>query len=426
MNPSAGGWVSSGTAATALAYIAALLLGLSVIVGLLCLMLQATNDKKITLRKWLALAWLASLVIPALAEGAFLVVYLGILRPAPGSIYYLDSYLGLVEICIPIVTFLLTMLCLAWLTGHMVLRPLTAMSQAARQIAGGDLNITLPEPPLHEVAEVAEAFTAMGKALRASIERESDLEQERRLFVSAIAHDLRTPLFSLRGYLEGLDRGLATTPEKTAKYIHICQEQADTLEHLVADLFTYARLEYLEQTPQREPLELGTLLRTIVDGMRPRAEAKAIAIIADASGTPCPLEGDSHLLTRTIENLLDNALHYTPAGGCIHVRWRHEHDRCVFSVSDSGPGFAAHELPHLFMPLYRGEASRNRQTGGAGLGLAIARRILLAHGGDLRAANGPLGGAELTGYISAHTTNTYLPERQQVAQALAYSGVQKD
>jgi signal transduction histidine kinase len=103
--------------------------------------------------------------------------------------------------------------------------------------------------------------------------------------------------------------------------------------------------------------------------------------------------GDRHLLTRAVENLVDNALRHTPAGGEVRVSWGMEGNHVVVRVADTGPGIAARDLPHLFTPLYRGESSRNRQTGGAGLGLAIARRIVQAHGGDLTAANRATGGA---------------------------------
>src|SRR6185312_12748887 len=118
-----------------------------------------------------------------------------------------------------------------------------------------------------EVAEVSAAFSAMGNALRASLERQAQLEQERRLVITAVAHDLRTPLFSLRGYLEGLETGLAATPAKAARYIRVCREQADVLDRLVTDLFAYTRVEYLEQTPQHEVLEFGALLRQIVESL---------------------------------------------------------------------------------------------------------------------------------------------------------------
>ena len=289
--------------------------------------------------------------------------------------------------------------CVFWQLGRFIVRPLEGLGRAARRIAGGDLSFALPRSPVREVAAVCAAFDAMGAGLRESIGRQAALEEERRFFVGAIAHDLRTPLFALRGYLVGLEQGLATSPEKAARYIALARQRADHLDRLVSELFTYTQVEYLEQTLHRAPLDLGPLLGRAVDSLMPRAVEKGVAIRSEEPDTPCEIAGDTHLLERAIENLLDNALRHTPAGGEITVRWQAEAGRAEFTVADTGAGIAPHDLPHLFEPLYRGEASRNRETGGAGLGLTIARRILRAHGGDLTAANRVGRGAAFTGWL---------------------------
>jgi signal transduction histidine kinase len=277
-----------------------------------------------------------------------------------------------------------------------VLRPLSAMSRAAEGIAGGDLDVHLPSSPVREIAEASAALEGMSKALNDSLTKQTALEEDRRLFISAVAHDLRTPLFMLRGYLKGLESGVASTPEKVAHYVHSSLARADALERLIADLFAFTRLEYLEQEPDRAPLELGALLRSSADGARSLAAEKQIEIVLDGPEEPCPMLGDKHLLSRAVENLLDNALRHTPEGGQIRLHWGKEGETLTFSVGDTGPGIAEQDLPHVFTPLYRAENSRNRQTGGAGLGLTIARRILRAHGGDLTASNTPEGGAIFT------------------------------
>ncbi|MDQ2743899.1 MAG: HAMP domain-containing histidine kinase [Chloroflexota bacterium] len=296
-------------------------------------------------------------------------------------------------------TLLLTLGFIAWFLGRTVLRPLSATSRAARRIAVGDLEIELPPSRVREVAEVGAAFEAMSAALQESLRQQAALEEERRFFVSSIAHDLRTPLFSLRGYLEGIEQGIADTPHKRMHYLEVAQEKAAALERLVSDLFAYSRAEYLEQTLQRERLDLGPLLERVADGLRPLARRKNVKVVLTGLAAGCTVDADGQLLVRVVENLLDNALRHTPSEGRIDVTWQAKADRVTFTIADSGQGIAAGDLSHLFDPLFRADTSRNSETGGAGLGLTIARRILRAHGGDLSAANGPAGGARFTGTL---------------------------
>jgi signal transduction histidine kinase len=229
--------------------------------------------------------------------------------PCGGQIY--------VSLAIPrsLLTQLLAALGIIWVLNPYVMRPLAAMSQAARQVVVGDLDFQLPPSRVREVAEVAAAFDVMGGALQSSLSRQAELEEERRFFISVIAHGLRTPLFALRGYLEGLGRGLAATPEKAAHYVAVCQEKADALERLIADLFAYSRLEYLEQAPQRETLDFGVLLGQALDDIRLPAEARHIALPVHGPAAAHTVQADGALLARALGNLLDNALRYTPDGG---------------------------------------------------------------------------------------------------------------
>jgi signal transduction histidine kinase len=347
--------------------------------------------KTLTIRRWLGIAWLIYFFSSAQLFG--LLTYWSF-HSTP------EQFPFRFYIPLQIFTQVLLALVISWFVGKALLRPLAAMSQAARQIAGGDLNFSLPPSRVREVAEVAAAFSEMGKALRVALERQSELEQERRLFISAIAHDLRTPLFSLRGYLEGLEAGIATTPEKVAHYIAVCREKAGDLEKRISDLFAYARLEYLEQTPRYTNFDLNQLLSRLTESFKPQLEAKQIELRLEAPPEPALVRGDESLLTRMFENLLDNAICYTPRQGLIRLNWEKQPERIAFRLTDSGPGLSAQELPYLFDPLFRGKQAQQGQTGGAGLGLTIARRILLAHGGGLKAANRPEGGAEFSGFFS--------------------------
>jgi signal transduction histidine kinase len=280
--------------------------------------------------------------------------------------------------------------------GRPFVRPLRAAQSAVRQVTDGDLSITLPRSRVTEIDDVSTAFTAMTSELKRSLEQEAALEHERRLFIAAVAHDLRSPLFALRGYLEGLDTGLADTAERRTRYLAGANEKARTLERLVGALFDYTRLEYLDQSLKREPFDLADLLRDLVDGLRPQADAKNVALELQSSDAGCPVDADRHQLARAIENILDNALRHTPAGGRIDLSYGIRKGIAWFTVTDTGPGIAPDDLPHLFQPLYRGDRSRSTDSGGSGLGLAIAHRIITAHDGTLVATNTATGGASFS------------------------------
>ena len=326
-----------------------------------------------------------------------------ILSPAPGP--PVDRRMDLADLDlwrIPIAQFaalVLIVAAIALLVNYSFLRPLTELITAMRRVGSGDLETRLPRSRVTEVDQVAQAFGSMADELRQSLEREQALELERRMTIGALVHDLRTPLFSLRGYLEGIATGVAGTPERQARYLQLAREKADVLERLVFDLFEYTRAEYLREVPRPEQLDLGDLLRRTIEGLQPQADARGVQLELAGETAPLVIPGDPMLLTRAVENLLDNAVRYTPEGGDIQVRWSLSHGQAEFSVADSGPGISPEDLAHIFAPLYRGETSRNRRTGGAGLGLAIARRLIRAHGGELTASNGPHGGAIFTAVL---------------------------
>jgi signal transduction histidine kinase len=283
--------------------------------------------------------------------------------------------------------------------GKTVVRPLEAMSAAARRIAGGDLDFELPKSAVLEVAEVRAALQALGDGLKESVMRQSELEHERRFYIGAIAHDLRTPLFALRGFLMRLERGLAGSPEKAARYLTICSQKAEHLERLVSDLFSYVKSDVMEQKIDKAYLDFGQLIHRITDAYRPLAHSKEAVITENGPDAACIIEADIHQLERAVGNLLDNALRYTPPEGEIEISWNRESDRMIFTVADTGPGIPNKDLPHIFDPFYRVEASRNLDTGGTGLGLTIAKRIVQAHGGDITARNRASGGAEFTSWL---------------------------
>lgn len=286
---------------------------------------------------------------------------------------------------------------------RLLMRPLEKMSFAARQIATGDWDVMLPMSGITEIAEVRDGFDVMVKGLQQSHQKQVELEEERRFVIAAVAHDLRTPLFALRGYLDGLEQGIAHTPEKITKYLAVCKDKSAQLDRLVEDLLTYTKMEYVETKLNNKPVDLNFILCKSIDSLSPLARQKQISISTKSTGT-CMINGDTHLLERAMNNLLENAVRHTPSDGEIVVHCFTDGNKGKFSIRDTGPGFSTEELYRAFEPLYRGEVSRNRSTGGSGLGLTISQRIVRQHGGELCVSNHPDGGALLEGWIPAATS----------------------
>ncbi len=264
-----------------------------------------------------------------------------------------------------------------------VLRPLARLADGAERIAGGELAIDPVSTRAREVAQVGEAMRGMAAALEGALGTATAAERERRFLVTAIAHDLRTPLFTLRGSLEAIERGIGDERSRAR-----AQDKAAHLDRLVGDLFAFSRAEYAHETHAGEPVDLAAIARRAAETVEPGAVRLDVV-----TNGPVHLEGDPVALQRVLTNLLDNALRHART----RVELRVTGPR--IDVSDDGPGFAAEDLPHVFEPLYRGDKAR--AGGGAGLGLAIARRLVRAHGGDVTASNLHEGGARVTAQFQA-------------------------
>jgi signal transduction histidine kinase len=300
----------------------------------------------------------------------------------------------------------LTLVAILWLLGRWVVSPLAKLSRAADQVAGGDLSIRAPNSRAREIADVGHALIGMSQALDQAHERERKREQERRFLTTAIAHDLRTPPFTLRGYLEALQRGLPARD-----YLSKATEKAALLESLIGDLFAYSQSEHTGTLPQKKPVEFGRYLGEVVREFEQPATAKEIHLSLSGPAQPVLVPIDRQLVTRALNNLLENALRHTPPGGEVSLHWQPRGGHVEFEIRDNGEGIALEHLPHVFEPFYKVDRSRSPSTSSAGVGLAIARRLIEAHGGTLTADNSRGDGAILRGTLpqsanaaTVHTT----------------------
>ncbi len=277
----------------------------------------------------------------------------------------------------------------AWLSRRIV-RPVELLTEAARKLEKGDLGQRVDVRGSDELALLGRAFNSMAE----SIERNEELRKQ---MTSDVAHELRTPLNNLAGYLEAIADGVVEPGEGT---IASLQEEANLLVRLVADLEELSLADAGRQVLNLEPQPLAPIVEQAVAMVAPRARAAGITIVQETWPAPM-VDVDRRRIAQVVRNLLENAVRHTPDGGTIRVSLRGQETKVELTVSDDGPGIAAEHLENIFERFYRTDASRARATGGAGLGLAIVRQLVEAHGGRVWAANAAGGGALFTVELDA-------------------------
>ncbi|MCG0067008.1 HAMP domain-containing histidine kinase [Streptomyces tricolor] len=264
-----------------------------------------------------------------------------------------------------------------------LVRPLRALTLAAQQPP--DLHVRVPVTTRDETGILAEAFNDL-------TERRERLEAQRKAMVSDIAHELRSPLTNIRGWLEVVRDGVVDPDPPLLDSLH---EEALVLQRIIDDLQDLAAADAGTLRLHREPLRAGDLLDQVAAAHRVAADAAGVALRTGTDGAAW-LDADPVRMRQALGNLVSNALRHTPAGGTVTLAARRDGDKIVLTVTDTGPGIAAEDLPHVFERFWRAEKSRSRRTGGSGLGLSIVRHLVAAHGGTAGAASEPGAGAVFT------------------------------
>lgn len=264
---------------------------------------------------------------------------------------------------------------LVWLLSRRTLSPLQSLGAAARRLGRGDLSQRAETTGPTEIRELAHSFNIMAEGLE-------EAERQRRNLTADVAHELRTPLSNIQGYLEAIRDGLIDPSPETIDTIH---GQALHLSRLVEDLRVLAQVEAGALQLQISPTRVEELLQSSVEAVRPRADAKGINLSLGIDASLPTLDLDATRISQVIGNLLENAITHTPEGGGVAVSAHTAGDTIEVAVSDTGSGISSEDLPRIFDRFYRTDPSRDRITGGAGLGLTIARRLAEAHGGTIGA-----------------------------------------
>jgi two-component system sensor histidine kinase BaeS len=272
---------------------------------------------------------------------------------------------------------------LAWPLANTLVRPIERIAEGARALAAGRYGTRVPAGSRDELGELARDFNALAQAL----ER---IEQARRQWVADISHELRTPLSVLRGELEALQDGVRPLDQAAVASL---AADVERLNRLVEDLYQLARSDLGTLSYRRERVDPVALLRDDVAALAGEFAAAGLAVsIREPVPGQVVAHADPDRLSQLWRNLLRNSLRYTDAGGRLEIGIGRQDGRLILDFQDTAPGVPESDLPHLFERFYRVEASRSRAHGGAGLGLAICRNIVAAHGGRIEARPSPLGG----------------------------------
>lgn len=269
---------------------------------------------------------------------------------------------------------------------------LRQLAATAQTLAEGNLGARVQVQGRDEVARLAQSFNVMAAQLQATERKREELDQMRRNFIAWTSHDLRTPLTSIRAMVEALHDGVVDDPATARRYYATMRHDVIGLNNLINDLFELSQLDAGRQM-ETAPYSLHDLISDALESFHALAEQRHIQLEGEVGTDIDPVVMNAPKIGRVVNNLISNALRYTPAGGRVFVRAVRTAVSVQVTVQDNGPGFREKDLPHLFEQFYRGEEARSRQTGGAGLGLAIARGIITAHSGRIWAENLPTGGA---------------------------------
>ncbi|MBW4845284.1 MAG: HAMP domain-containing histidine kinase [Lachnospiraceae bacterium] len=273
--------------------------------------------------------------------------------------------------------------------------PLDILSDGVRQISDGNLEHRIVYECQDEFAPICADFNEMAARLKASVELTKQHEQSRKELLAGISHDLRSPLTSIRAYVEGLLDGIAKTPETQKGYLEIIKNKAEDIDRMLSKIFLFSKMELGEYPDNPELLRLDDKVRQFIRALGTEYEEKGLILSANAL-VPATVLADPDQLRRVLTNIMENSAKYkTKVTGTLTISLREDKGGYRLSLCDDGPGVPKEALSHLFEVFYRSDPSRQNPHRGSGLGLAIAANAILRMKGTIEAKTGKNGGLKI-------------------------------
>lgn len=284
-----------------------------------------------------------------------------------------------------IFTFILTMCISVRLLSRSILVPLKELNEATEKITEGNLDFTVQYARNDEFGRFCQTFNTMKDKLKDSLEKQQQQENSRKELVASISHDLRTPITSIKGYIEALQVGIAKDEATVKQYLSIISSKAAALDRLIDDLFLFSRMDLGRMEMNFSLMNSAELLESIIKPLELEFSQDSVSLEIQRPIVSETVKADSERMNQVINNLVTNARKFSKNDGKIQIFTTKEENKVWVHIRDYGIGIAEEDIPHIFERFYRGEKSRSRNYGGTGLGLAICKYIVEEHGGSIEA-----------------------------------------
>ncbi len=296
-----------------------------------------------------------------------------------------------------VVVILIVVLPILWIITRDITHPLKQLSVGVDHIKEGDLSFELHTRKKNEIGSVIKSFETMRQRLKISIDRQLKFEDNRKELITSISHDLKTPITSIKGHVEGIRDGVANTPEKLEKYLDIIYQKSNDMDQLIDDLFLFSKLDVNKLPFEMRAVPVQEFISEIIQEMAfDFSEDNEHINFKTTINEPIEISIDPMQMKRVIVNIIQNSMKYMDKSEkIIDVTLNDLNDRIQIIIADNGQGIDEDHLEFVFDRFYRVDESRNPETGGTGLGLAISKQIVDQHNGHIRAYSKPGEGTKM-------------------------------